>query len=252
MLRRGFTLIELLVVITILAILAGAALPYVQNYVAESRLAKAKTDLEEIARALAIYETREGEYTKTTVSDLTGRYLNKSPIDPWGSEYIVSSSTGIVYSKGPDRLDGSDSNNYDNINVPYQPPLALVSAKWVDKNQSGAVDTQNVSDELHLTFSRKLGNVTIDNFGQKIFLNGTQSLTTGGVTPARVVGVAANGYGPTVVGASKVLVYKVAANPVFTVGQDYLIVTDSHGEIFDVAAPKNYCLSSQKVYILPQ
>ncbi len=248
MLRRGFTLIELLVVITILAILAGAALPYVQNYVAESRLAKAKTDLEEIARALAIYETREGEYTKTTVSDLTGRYLNKSPIDPWGSEYIVSSSNGIVYSKGPDRLDGSDSNNYDNINVPYQPPLALVSAKWVDKNQSGAVDTQNVSDELHLTFSRKLGAVTITNFGDHIYLNSATKLSSG-VSPM-VVGVTP--YGPTVVGASKVLVYKVAANPVFTVGQDYLIVTDSHGEIFDVAAPKNYCLSSQKVYILPQ
>ncbi|HPT47515.1 MAG TPA: prepilin-type N-terminal cleavage/methylation domain-containing protein, partial [Candidatus Rifleibacterium sp.] len=58
--RAGFTLIELLVVITILAILVGAALPYVQNYVAESRLSKAKSDLEEIKKALAIYETREG------------------------------------------------------------------------------------------------------------------------------------------------------------------------------------------------
>jgi len=36
------------------------------------------------------------------------------------------------------------------------------------------------------------------------------------------------------------------------VGQDYLVVTDSHGAIFDVANPTNYCLSSQKVYILPQ
>ncbi len=249
MLRRGFTLIELLVVITILAILAGAALPYVQNYVAESRLAKAKTDLEEIARALAIYETREGEYAKGTVADLTGRYLNKSPIDPWGSEYIVSSENGIVYSKGPDRKDTTTDDKYDNINVPYQPPLALVNVKWVDKNQSGAVDVQNVSDELHLTFSRKLGvpATALANFGQKIFLNGTQYLSSGlgavvGVTP----------YGPTLVGSSKVLVYKVAASPVFTVGQDYLIVTDSHSVIYDVASPVNYCLSSQKVFILPQ
>lgn len=70
MIKRGFTLIELLVVITILAVLAGAALPYVQSYVAESRVAKARTDLEEIARALTVYETREGSYTKGTVEDL--------------------------------------------------------------------------------------------------------------------------------------------------------------------------------------
>ena len=43
--KRGFTLIELLVVITILAVLAGAAMPYVQSYVEEARLAKAKTKL---------------------------------------------------------------------------------------------------------------------------------------------------------------------------------------------------------------
>ena len=156
----------------------------------------------------------------------------------------------MVYSKGPDRKDSTTDDKYDNINVPYQPPLALVSAKWVDKNQSGAVDTQNVSDELHLTFSRKLGSaVDLTQFGANIFLNGTtQYLST--TAAAAVVGVAP--YGPNLVGSSKVLVYKVAAKPSFTVGQDYLMVTDSHGVIFDVANPINYCLSSQKVYILPQ
>jgi len=98
--KRGFTLIELLVVITILAVLAGAALPYVQSYVEESRLAKAKTDLEEIARAIMVYETREGDYNASDVLLLTGRYLNKSPIDPWGKAYAVSTESGTVYSSG--------------------------------------------------------------------------------------------------------------------------------------------------------
>jgi len=247
--RKGFTLIELLVVITILAVLAGAALPYVQNYVEESRIAKAKTDLEEIARALAVYETREGEYSKEDVSDLTGRYLNKSPIDPWGSSYVVSPERGTVYSLGPDRsgIDTDDDDDkFDNISVPYQPPLALVSAKWVDKNQSGAVDIANVSDELHLTFSRKLGSgVSIENFGNKILLNSLTSLNAG------LVGVSPN-YAPALVGSSRVLIYKVATDKAFTLGGDFLVVQESHETIFDQSPDKNYCLSSQNVTILPQ
>lgn len=153
MLRKsGFTLIELLVVITILAILVGAALPYVQNYVAESRISKAKSDLEEIKKALAIYETREGFYKEATLHQLTGRYLNSSPIDPWGKAYVVATSAGTVYSSGPDRING----NVDDIAVNYQPPLALVQVKWIDANQSGSVDTQNVQDYLQLYFSRRV------------------------------------------------------------------------------------------------
>ncbi len=243
MLRRGFTLIELLVVITILAILAGAALPYVQNYVAESRIAKAKTDLEEISRALAIYETREGDYSKDSVADLTGRYLNKSPIDPWGAAYVVDPKSGIVYSKGPDRNDVGNGK-FDNIEMPYQPPLALVSVKWVDKNQSGAIDFQNVSDELHLAFSRKFNDTvtgtTLDAISGYIFKDKLTALSN-------FVGVS-----PTIV-ASKILVYKISANNSFVPGQSYLVVTDGHGKIYDQATPAvNYCISSQNVTILPQ
>ena len=48
---REFTLIELLVVITILAILAGAAVPYVQNNLDDARISTAKSDLNEIRNA---------------------------------------------------------------------------------------------------------------------------------------------------------------------------------------------------------
>jgi general secretion pathway protein G len=149
--KRGFTLIELLVVITILAILAGAALPYVQNYVKESRISKAKSDLDEIKKALTIYETREGIYQSSSIDQLTGRYLNNAPVDPWGKAYIVASDSGVVFSSGPDRVDLST----DDIVVSYQPPLALVQVNWVDANKSGAVDTQNVQDYLQLIFSRE-------------------------------------------------------------------------------------------------
>ncbi|PKL45881.1 MAG: hypothetical protein CVV41_02425 [Candidatus Riflebacteria bacterium HGW-Riflebacteria-1] len=155
--KTGFTLIELLVVITIIAILVGAALPYVQGYVAESRISKAKSDLEEIKRALAIYETREGSYNAKDVSLLTGRYLNSAPIDPWGKPFVVATGTGIVFSSGPDRIDYTP----DDIVTNYQPPLALVSVKWVDANQSGAVDTQNVHDYLQLNFSRKIATLSL-------------------------------------------------------------------------------------------
>jgi len=242
--KKGFTLIELLVVITILAVLAGAALPYVQNYVEESRVAKAKTDLEEIARAIAVYETREGDYTKLDVTDLTGRYLNKSPIDPWGSSYIVSPDDGTVYSKGPDR-DDSGNGKFDNIVMPYQPPLALVSAKWVDKNQSGAVDFQNVNDELHLSFSRQFNagvtGTTLDAISGAIWRDSLAASPLNGIVLVS----------PTIV-ANRILVYKVSTNNAFVPGQTYLVVSDAQKVIYDRASPENYCISSQNVKILPQ
>jgi hypothetical protein len=125
------------------------------------RVAKAKTDLEEIARAVAVYETREGEYLASDVSQLTGRYLNKAPIDPWGKPYAVATVSGTVYSGGPDRDYASEE---DNIQAPYQPPLALVQVKWVDRNNSGRVDGRNASDQVQLVFSRRVSN-SLDDFG---------------------------------------------------------------------------------------
>lgn len=263
--KRGFTLIELLVVITILAVLAGAAMPYVQSYVEEARLAKAKTDLEEIARALMVYETREGEYTSADVSILTGRYLNKAPIDPWGKAYAVSTSAGYVYSGGPDRdlgLTNTDKAN-DNIMYSYQPPLALVSVKWVDKNNSGAVDSQNVNDELHLLFSRKLATsssltslMSTNSAVAKAQLASTFAITSqyGGSAIANIIQVGTANDDVRVI-ASRTIVLKVideASPDAFAVGSDTLTVNDNHLTLYDLAKDKNACISAQPVVILPQ
>lgn len=264
--KRGFTLIELLVVITILAVLAGAAMPYVQSYVEEARLAKAKTDLEEIARALMVYETREGEYNSADVSILTGRYLNKAPIDPWGKAYAVSTSAGYVYSGGPDRdlgVTDTDKAN-DNIMFSYQPPLALVSVKWVDKNNSGAVDAQNVNDELHLLFSRKLHSnkaselTTPDAATVKTALNKCfrlSSIGTGDISAVvRWDGVSEAGEDVRIV-ASRTIILKIQQNAtkdIFAVGSDTITILSGHDTLKDMAEQQNNCISSQPAVILPQ
>ena len=290
--KKGFTLIELLVVITLLAGLAGAGLPYVQTYVEESRIAKAKTDLEEVARALAVYETREGDYPDidtignpvlgivdgiSDVSQLTGRYLNKAPIDPWGKPYVINIFSGTVYSSGPNRTPDDD----DDISVPYQPPLALVAAKWVDKNQTGSVDDINVPDEVHLYFSRKLDVTgqepdTAPVAGTELDAVDTREANpaVGGLIPllslSSIEGGIDFGYQFDVANAlilpnRKVIVLPIkgaveeAANPgttdttPFTPGQDTIHVVSAPAPtsfLYDKAANKS--LTDQKVVILPQ
>jgi len=236
--KRGFTLIELLVVITIMAILAGAALPYVQAYVSESKISKAKADLDEIGRALAVYETREGDYNASDVSQLTGRYLNKAPIDPWGKSYAIATGAGMVYSSGPDR---DYTTEEDNISYPYQPPLSLVQAKWVDVNQSGAVDNQNASDQIQLIFSRKVqtatGAINTDGW-KKNFGIGLSDITTVFWTPSALWTT-----------SSKTLIIDVWKKDGFVPGSDSVqingpdILKDMNGSI---------CISSQTCVILPQ
>jgi general secretion pathway protein G len=277
--KKGFTLIELLVVITILAVLAGAALPYVQNYVEESRIAKAKTDLEEIARALAVYETREGDYPDlgapadglSDVSQLTGRYLNKSPIDPWGRPYVVDINAGSVYSTGPDRDDTDPAGKYDNISFPYQPPLALVSAKWIDRNQSGSVDAQNVPDQIQLTFSRKLSKASADctqtNLAAWLTISPDGQAGSEVDITDFVQHVGEGVYDPVILTSNpKVMVlslndnYDPTVDPEILLGAAYIYVDDPTGTDADATTDldnlsdlaTNLSLQDQNVTILPQ
>lgn len=240
MTKKGFTLIELLVVITILAILAGAALPYVQGYIEESRVLKARTDLQEIAQALIIYEVREGEYTHADVSQLTGRYLNQAPIDPWGVLYHVATDSKLVISSGPSR---DVENRADNIQVSYQPPLALVSVRWIDRNFSGLVDTQNTPDAIQLNFNRTLADdvlelgLTLDDAFQ--FNDGATDFSD-----------IASWSSMEVVNASRTLVFELAADGVFQVGSDTVMVKSTHEHIRDLSDPPNKCIASQAVRII--
>lgn len=153
-------MIELLIVVTIIAILVGVALPYYQDYVKETRLTKAKHELDIIKQALIKHDTfEERAYVASDPRVLLGKYLQDLPRDPWGRDYEVDWLKGQVRSLGPDH-----SIDRDNITVDYKPPLTLQKATWVDTDNNRQVSG---SDFLRLEFSRFLatgtGNITFSN-----------------------------------------------------------------------------------------
>lgn len=241
--RRGFTLIELLVVIAILAVLVGAALPYVQSYVQESRISKAKSDLEEISRALATYEMREKTYTASDVFQLDGRYLSKSPLDPWGKAYIVATGSGVVYSSGPDRV----PLNADDIVFPYQPLLALTQATWVDANHTGKVDTQNTPDFVVLSFSRGISTTS------PALTSSGASLSCFSMTGTSTLSAAFAWNAVSLSADQKRLTLPLATGVVdaFVPGSDTFLVNDGN-DLLDLSRVPNRCLSRQDVVIQPQ
>lgn len=159
MLRKGFTLIELLIVITIIAILAGAALPYVSDYVEDARISKAKTDLFEIKNALIRWEVDNARFwpnTETTIANLAGSYLEKNLIDPWGNAYEIAPESSLVYCYGPDGVDGAGTG--DDFSIDFRPPLAISKAYWIDMDKDTFVSS---GDNISLRFTRPCGNIGV-------------------------------------------------------------------------------------------
>jgi len=121
--------------------------------------------------------------------------------------------------------------------------------KWVDKNNSGAVDTQNVNDELHLLFSRKLS-CTADDI--QAALDACFSISTGSTLISTAV---ESGPGSVRMVASRTVILKVLSGTkdTFLVGSQTISVLDGHNTLKDYAKPDpNSCISSQAVVILPQ
>lgn len=162
--KKGFTLIELLIVITILAILAGAAVPYVQDYVEDARIAKCREDLGELRNAIMRYEVERGklfdpandgvganpaERLKNWQQMLVGPFLTQALTDPWGRPYYFSNASSMVFSGAED---GDKDTNI--ISVDVRPAMAPTRAWWYDIDRNGSV-TEN--DYVDIKFTRPIG-----------------------------------------------------------------------------------------------
>lgn len=238
MLRKGFTLIELLIVITIIAILAGAAIPYVQDYVEDARIATAKADMNEIKNALTRYELDRGtEYTDATITPLVGAYLGKALTDPWGVPYEVINNDCQIRSWGANRT--NDDGQGDDINVDFRSPLAVTKVFFVDADNSATVTT---NDSLRVRFSRPVDTTDVaamDNTNWGVNINGT----TGTIAAMMSVAVTC-----TMGTGAREAVINFDAIPAasFITGRDALYYVGTSDSLYDLVTPTpNECNANE-------
>jgi len=129
--QSGFTLIELMIVVVILGLLATIIMPRILDRPEQARRIKAKVDIRNIQSALALFKTDTGRFP-TTSEGLevlvtnpgiegyhSGGYLERAPVDPWGSRYVYISPG--IHSKGYDLesygKDGEDGGGDDDADI---------------------------------------------------------------------------------------------------------------------------------------
>ena len=133
---RAFTLIELMVVVLILAILAALVVPRFFEKADQAKVAKAQSDLSDIAKTLEFFRLDTGRYP-TTEEGLNALYADPGnvegwkqemtkpiPPDPWQHPYTYvypgagGESTYTLESLGADGQQGGDGLNADIIESP--------------------------------------------------------------------------------------------------------------------------------------
>jgi prepilin-type N-terminal cleavage/methylation domain-containing protein len=154
--RRGFSLIELMIVIAIIGILVAVALPHFTSMTSDAKRTKAKSDVMEIAKAIAKFNSFEGSLCED-ISELKGKYISniEDLRDPWGHRYCYDYDYGIVYSKGPDgrhtREKGKTWN--DDIIVDVYESLCLTQVS-LEKDPDPNTDDNSRYDRLYLMFNK--------------------------------------------------------------------------------------------------
>ncbi len=129
--RSGFTLVEIMVVILILGLLATIVVQSLRGATDKAKRTKAQADLHELQTALDRYYL-DNSYYPTTDQGLQalvsrpgsgrvpanyedGGYIQRVPLDPWGSAYFYQSdgNSYVLKSFGADGVEGGEGKNAD-------------------------------------------------------------------------------------------------------------------------------------------
>lgn len=94
--KKGFTLVELLVVIVILGILTTIGLFAFQSSQKKSRDSRRKSDLQEITKALELYNNDHGSYPGASSGKIAGCDINYTSACDWGSAF-GNTTANVIY-----------------------------------------------------------------------------------------------------------------------------------------------------------
>lgn len=129
--EQGFTLVELLVVLVILALLAGIVAPRVTGYLGQARTGTARTQIEQLATAVELFNVDVGRYPTDAeglgaiisqpsgLDGWSGPYLSKAelPLDPWKREYQYTTNAENIpfdiFTLGADNAAGGTDDAQD-------------------------------------------------------------------------------------------------------------------------------------------
>ncbi len=104
---KGFTLVEIMLVVIIIAALSAMVVPRLAGRSDQAKRSVARSDIDtNIATGLKLYEMDNGNFPTTSqglkalrvkptgspeARNWNGPYLEKDPVDPWGSTYMYVS-----------------------------------------------------------------------------------------------------------------------------------------------------------------
>lgn len=127
--RSSFSLIELIVVVLILGVLAAAASLKLFDYLGDSKVTQAKTDIQTFSKASELFRMDQGRYPEE-LQELMGvedeeegngkSYVKKITKDPWGNEYsynLVDEEEYEIISYGRDGEEGGEGLDADITNL---------------------------------------------------------------------------------------------------------------------------------------
>lgn len=114
--QRGMTLVEIMIVVAIIGLVMGAVVVAAVPALEKARCKTAWTETQEIKHAISLFQTDNNGDCPSVEQLISGKYLPKKPVDPWGQDFKASNTQDDetncpgVYSTGRNKKDGDDDD----------------------------------------------------------------------------------------------------------------------------------------------